>query len=233
MYTKEEIEKWESICQRAAGLCAELFKPKEILIIQDFIVTGRADLLKETEQSNAQVSGGTPSAVIVRLGNHNEKNMIITTQITKTIGGEGTFTWPPGVEIEFENGEVYCATGARDAEGISIYYNPEGTGACGSPCHQALLAAGLLPNAGGEGRELCERTSPPPCSASDVSAKYHELLFAVARRSPGESRHETALRYIRETERRVGEAGSCMQNNKPHRCDDQREAHTRGGSGSP
>jgi len=53
-----------------------------------------------------------------------------------------------------------------------------------------------------------------PCSASDVSDKYHELLFAVGRCFPGESRHDTALRYIRETERRGGETGSCMQNDR-------------------
>jgi len=78
-----------------------------------------------------------------------------------------------------------------------------------------------LPNAGGEGREPCERTSPPPCSVSpaaqpprDVSELYHELLYAVARKFHGESRHETALRYIRDTEERVGQTGSCKQNAK-------------------
>ena len=30
--------------------------------------------------------------------------------------------------------------------------------------------------------------------------KYNELLFAVCRKFPGESRHQTALRYIREAE---------------------------------
>jgi len=69
----------------------------------------------------------------------------------------------------------------------------------------------VVSNAGGEGRAVA-RTSPPPCSASDLSAKYHELLYAVERCFPGESRHETALRYIRETERRVSEVGSCKQN---------------------
>jgi hypothetical protein len=66
-----------------------------------------------------------------------------------------------------------------------------------------------------------ESSPAPDGSAYDVSAKYHELLFAVERCFPGESRHETALRYIRETERRVGEAGSCMQND---RLDRQEEA---------
>ena len=82
-----------------------------------------------------------------------------------------------------------------------------------------IEAITYTPNAGGEGRELCERTSPPPCSASpvaqpprDVSELYHELLYAVARKFPGESRHETALRYIRDTEERAGQSGSCKQN---------------------
>ena len=67
-------------------------------------------------------------------------------------------------------------------------------------------------------RESC-CSSPPPCSASpvaqpprDVSELYHELLYAVERKFPGESRHETALRYIRDTEERVCEAGSCKKN---------------------
>lgn len=33
-----------------------------------------------------------------------------------------------------------------------------------------------------------------------VLAPYHELLYAVARKFPGESRHQTALRYIQEAE---------------------------------
>lgn len=33
-----------------------------------------------------------------------------------------------------------------------------------------------------------------------VQDKYHELLYAVSRKHPGESRHETALRYIRQAE---------------------------------
>jgi hypothetical protein len=38
---------------------------------------------------------------------------------------------------------------------------------------------------------------PEPCVWRE---KYNELLFAVERAYPGESRHETALRYIREKE---------------------------------
>lgn len=34
--------------------------------------------------------------------------------------------------------------------------------------------------------------------------KYNELLYAVESKWPDESRHETALRYIRQAERRIG-----------------------------
>lgn len=34
----------------------------------------------------------------------------------------------------------------------------------------------------------------------DYKALYFELLYAVGRKYPGESRHQTALRYIRRSE---------------------------------
>ena len=40
--------------------------------------------------------------------------------------------------------------------------------------------------------------------------KYHELLFAVGKKHPGESRHETALRYIQEAERPSTVAASAV-----------------------
>ena len=42
-------------------------------------------------------------------------------------------------------------------------------------------------------------TPAPPDLAYSV-AKYHQLLYAVVCKWPGESRHETALRYIRQAE---------------------------------
>jgi hypothetical protein len=38
------------------------------------------------------------------------------------------------------------------------------------------------------------------------NGKYHELLYAVGTKYSGESRHETALRYIRQAERRTDTA---------------------------
>lgn len=42
----------------------------------------------------------------------------------------------------------------------------------------------------------------------DYKTLYHELLYAVGNHYPGESRHETALRYIRRAEERSGQAAS-------------------------
>ena len=36
-----------------------------------------------------------------------------------------------------------------------------------------------------------------------LEEKYYELICAVAKKHPGETRHETALRYIRESEQKV------------------------------
>ncbi|MBU1076217.1 MAG: hypothetical protein KKH98_02920 [Spirochaetes bacterium] len=41
--------------------------------------------------------------------------------------------------------------------------------------------------------------------------QYNELLMAVERKFPNESRHETALRYIREAEQKGGE-GKTVKN---------------------
>lgn len=38
------------------------------------------------------------------------------------------------------------------------------------------------------------------CVPREAAEKYNELLYAVATKHPGESRHETALRYIRQAE---------------------------------
>lgn len=40
------------------------------------------------------------------------------------------------------------------------------------------------------------------CRLRAVTAHYNELVMAVGLRFPGESRHDTALRYIREAEER-------------------------------
>jgi hypothetical protein len=69
----------------------------------------------------------------------------VKAQSTAWVPGDGVFVWPPDVAVTFPNGDTYDAEGARNHAGVSIDYNTDGTGACGSPCHQALLLEGLLP----------------------------------------------------------------------------------------
>lgn len=46
---------------------------------------------------------------------------------------------------------------------------------------------------------------------------YHELVMAVARKFPGETRHQTALRYIRDRERtETPESSSVRKTPNPH-----------------
>ena len=41
-----------------------------------------------------------------------------------------------------------------------------------------------------------------------LTERYNELLFQVAYKHPGESRHETALRYIRQAETNCNQASA-------------------------
>src|SRR5690349_13637758 len=56
-------------------------------------------------------------------------------------------------------------------------------------------------------------TSSETASTEDYKALYMELLYAVARKWPGETRHQTALRYIQRAESQTGQG-----------CDDKRGA---------
>lgn len=40
----------------------------------------------------------------------------------------------------------------------------------------------------------------PDTTDEEIKHKYNELLYAVCRKFPNETRHQTALRYIREAE---------------------------------
>lgn len=64
-------------------------------------------------------------------------------------------------------------------------------------CHNGDTVRGNLQAVKVDARSLPPTDAP---SVRELQAKYNELLFAVARKHPGESRHETALRYIRNAE---------------------------------
>ncbi len=59
--------------------------------------------------------------------------------------------------------------------------------------------------------------APPPAAAEARDAdseKYRELLFAVSSKHPGETRHQTALRYIVERERAATEGAALAAHQK-------------------
>lgn len=50
---------------------------------------------------------------------------------------------------------------------------------------------------------------PPVTIIVDYKEKYFELLYSVETKYPSESRHQTALRYIRRGEARVNVKAGC------------------------
>lgn len=58
-------------------------------------------------------------------------------------GARGTAPWPKNVRIVFPNGEVWDEHEGRDGNG-ELIADSDGDMAVGSPCHQALVALGLL-----------------------------------------------------------------------------------------
>ena len=52
----------------------------------------------------------------------------------------------------------------------------------------------------------------PGREVEELRAKYHELVFAVSRKHDGETRHDTALRYIREAEETSSATGDECKN---------------------
>ena len=55
--------------------------------------------------------------------------------------------------------------------------------------------------------ELSQFTRAKTAREIELAHDYNELIYAVGTKFPGESRHETALRYIRQAESRVSQVG--------------------------
>lgn len=49
-------------------------------------------------------------------------------------------------------------------------------------------------------RKMVDELNTARAQLAEARAKYNELIMAVAKKFPGESRHETALRYINQAE---------------------------------
>ena len=48
--------------------------------------------------------------------------------------------------------------------------------------------------------------TPAPRLYGDTFSAYYELIYAVGTKHPGETRHQTALRYIKEAETKSTQA---------------------------
>lgn len=65
-----------------------------------------------------------------------------------------------------------------------------------------------------ESKPLVESVAELELEVKDLMKKYNELIMSVERKHEGESRHETALRYIREAERSGDCAGEAEEGDK-------------------
>ena len=62
----------------------------------------------------------------------------------------------------------------------------------------------------GQAETLVMQGVPQPVLRTDIEEKYNELIMAVAKKFTNETRHETALRYIKEAEN--FNDNSCVKN---------------------
>ena len=79
--------------------------------------------------------------------------------------------------------------------------------------HDAYWMRGRVEKLLEEARKLFTAPTPPVSEDRKYAELYKELIYAVASKFPRESRHQTALRYIRNAEKRSGNAA--MQEDKP------------------
>ena len=71
---------------------------------------------------------------------------------------------------------------------------------------QAIASGDFMRNVTTDGRQAVIYI--PWREVESLRTRYHELLYAVASKHEGETRHETALRYIRERENHT--EGPCV-----------------------
>lgn len=76
---------------------------------------------------------------------------------------------------------------------------------------QAIAAGDFMRHVVTDGRQAV--TYIPWREVERLRSLYNELLYAVERKHDGETRHETALRYIREAESRANSGSACESPN--------------------
>lgn len=68
--------------------------------------------------------------------------------------------------------------------------------------------------------QLIKKISGPESSMTNpIADKYYELIYAVGNKYPNETRHQTALRYIRNAEAAVVHACDTTDEDRPLLCD--------------
>jgi hypothetical protein len=83
---------------------------------------------------------------------------------------------------------------------------------CFAGCREKALEGQREPH---YARVMCREDLPVSAEAGIVADLYNELLYAVESKYPGESRHDTALRYIRDRETRPHHGPSQTVEPKP------------------
>jgi hypothetical protein len=83
---------------------------------------------------------------------------------------------------------------------------------CFAGCREKALEGQREPH---YARVMCREDLPVSAEAGIVADLYNELLYAVESKYPGESRHDTALRYIRDRETRPSNGPSQAVEPKP------------------
>lgn len=60
-----------------------------------------------------------------------------------------------------------------------------------------------------------EHSSPAPVAAEDYKALHTELIMQVSMKHPGETRHQTALRYLQNAEKSSDQCSAARANESP------------------
>ena len=87
---------------------------------------------------------------------------------------------------------------------------------CNCPIDKTTVCARGLP----EQRSSCgkfnddEHVCPTLKEESEYKTKYYQLIMEVGNKYPNETRHETALRYIKESESNTS-LSACSENQEP------------------
>ena len=126
----------------------------------------------------------------------------------RTTPGEAAYGFTAQHLIDFVRHDIEAAVRAELAGQEPVAeVHPEHIRDNGKPwCREVLLYSGNNPGDYLNGVNTRVKLYAAPVVQPEIEAKYNELLYAVANRYPCETRHETALRYLRAHEKSDGAA---------------------------